>query len=87
MSQAPLAAPKEPKLAGAAGWADEEGPIDYTPFEYVSRDLTADKDKNTTKMAQGGSVDEILALLGIYDQDDSHSTGDPYLDELLRSLR
>lgn len=87
MSQAPLAAPQESKLAGAAGWADEEGPIDYTPYQYVSREIAAKKEQDRTKMAQGGSVDDILALLGIYDQDESQSTGDPYLDDLLRSLR
>ena len=37
--------------------------------------------------AQGGSVDDLMAMLGIYDQDDSQSTGDPYLDELLATIR
>jgi len=70
---------------GAAGWA-EEGPIDYTPFLYEVP-KKPEKDEEEAKMAKGGSVDELLALLGIYDQDDSQSTGDPHLDELLRALR
>ena len=38
--------------------------------------------------ARGGSVDDILAqLTGFYDEDDSQSTGDPYLDELLATIR
>jgi len=28
-----------------------------------------------------------MAMLGMYDQDDSQSTGDPYLDELLATIR
>ena len=37
------------------------------------------------EMADGGSIDDALAQLS--SQDDSYSTGDPYLDELLATLR
>jgi len=72
-------------LVGKTEW-DEEGPIDYTPFLYTKskKDTT---DEEEAKMAKGGSVDELLAMLGIYEQDDSQSTGDQHLDELLRALR
>ena len=70
---------------GAAGWSDE-GPIDYTPF-FDESPKKPTKEEEEAKMAKGGSVDDLLALLGIYDQDDSQSTGDPHLDELLRALR
>ena len=80
---------------GKAGWEDEEGPIDYTPFDY--RDAIAEEKAKTdaekarmvqeVTAAQGGSVDDLMAMLGIYDQDDSQSTGDPYLDELLATIR
>ena len=88
-------APIKPELVGKAGWEDEEGPIDYTPFDY--RDAIAEEKAKTdaekarmvqeVTAAQGGSVDDLMAMLGIYDQDDSQSTGDPYLDELLATIR
>ena len=89
-------APIKPELVGKAGWEDEEGPIDYTPFDY--RDAIAEEkaktDAEKARMVQeagaarGGSVDDILAqLTGFYDEDDSQSTGDPYLDELLATIR
>ena len=89
-------APIKPELVGKAGWEDEEGPIDYTPFDY--RDAIAEEkaktDAEKARMVQeagaarGGSVNDILAqLTGFYDEDDSQSTGDPYLDELLATIR
>ena len=82
-------APPKPELVGKAGWEEDEGPIDYTPFNY--RDAIAEEEKarmaQAVTAAQGGSVDDLMAMLGIYDQDDSQSTGDPYLDELLATIR
>jgi hypothetical protein len=83
----------KPELVGKAGWEEEEGPIDYTPFEYENAVAQAKTDAEKAKIvqevtaAQGGSVDDLMAMLGMYDQDDSQSTGDPYLDELLATIR
>jgi hypothetical protein len=81
------------ELVGKAGWGDSEGPFDYTPFEYDDAEAKAKTDEEKDRIeqevtaAQGGSVDDLMAMLGMYDQDDSQSTGDPYLDELLATIR
>ena len=86
-------AASKPELVGKAGWEEDEGPIDYTPFEYENAIAQAKTEEEKARMgqavtaAQGGSVDDLMAMLGIYDQDDSQSTGDPYLDELLATIR
>jgi len=86
-------APIKPELVGKAGWEEDEGPIDYTPFNYRDAIAQAKTDEEKARMvqeagaAQGGSVDDLMAMLGIYEQDDSQSTGDPYLDELLATIR
>jgi hypothetical protein len=85
----------KPELVGKAGWEDNEGPVDYTPFQYDNAvaEAKAKSDEEKARMvqevtaAQGGSVDDLMAMLGMYDQDDSQSTGDPYLDELLATIR
>jgi hypothetical protein len=74
-------------LAGAAGWEDEEGPIDYTPFQYVSRKKVEKKPDETTKMAQGGSIDELLALLEAGQPGSPKQSPSDYLDELLAAIR
>jgi len=83
----------KPELVGKAGWGDSEGPFDYTPFGYADAETEDKTDEEKARMgqevtaAQGGSVDDLMAMLGMYDQDDSQSTGDPYLDELLATIR
>ena len=78
---------KPGELVGEAGWTafDSNTPIDYTPFSYKAPEKIERTPDGAIKMAHGGSVDELLAML--HSQKPESAGAGQTFDSFLASLR